>query len=258
MGWWRATALAVTTGFCVWTASATALAAEATPDTVHLTNGGRLRGTVSEEDPRTGVKIVLADGSVRSVPAADVRRVEYGSDAASAAPAPAPGSCACPPGASTGTVLLPSGATVACTCAAPAFYGPGGVAPAQGGPAAYPERVPTGETKGIKGLYIAGPIVLGVAWIATIGVTAGVAAERDKGEATAYACIPVAGPWVMLGSNLKTDDYVAPLVVSGVLQGSGLLMTILGVAIRRPVYRTAEATIAPYASSREVGVVGRF
>lgn len=47
-------------------------------DTVFLRDGGRLRGTVVEEIPGTGVSIQLPDGELRKVPAADVLRVEYG------------------------------------------------------------------------------------------------------------------------------------------------------------------------------------
>jgi hypothetical protein len=97
------------------------------------------------------------------------------------------------------------------------------------------------EKKGIKALIIAGPIVFAVAWITTIIVTSAVSTDEDKGTATSYAAIPLVGPWVMMGSDsLDTSDYTGALVVSGVVQTAGIIMTILGIAIRRerqvPVY----------------------
>jgi hypothetical protein len=61
-------------------ATIAALLAVAGPnlDTVFLRDGGRLRGTVVEEAPGTGVTVQLVDGELRKVPAADVVRVEYG------------------------------------------------------------------------------------------------------------------------------------------------------------------------------------
>ena len=57
--------------------------AERTLREVANARGRRLRGTVSEEDPKTGVKMVLVDGSTRTVPAAEVARVEHGALVAS-------------------------------------------------------------------------------------------------------------------------------------------------------------------------------
>jgi hypothetical protein len=47
-------------------------------DVVYLKDGGRIRGTVMEEQPDRGVTIRLADGSVRSVPTDEVKIVDYG------------------------------------------------------------------------------------------------------------------------------------------------------------------------------------
>lgn len=119
-------------------------------------------------------------------------------------------------------------------------------------------------TKGIPALYIVGPVVLGVAWITTIAVTSAVSADKDKSTAIPLSAIPVAGPWAMLGSDLDTKDYTVPLVISGVLQGSGLLCTVLGVSIRRRVPRYGfeldhgHASIAPFVTPGSVGVAGVF
>jgi len=59
-------------------------------DIVLLKNGGRLRGSVVEEDPQKGVRIKLADGTLRAVAASDVKEVQYGGKPATVvAPPPA-------------------------------------------------------------------------------------------------------------------------------------------------------------------------
>lgn len=68
-----------------------AAAQEAGPDTVVLTNGGRLRGIVMVDEP-SGVSVRLADGTVRQVPRADVQRVDYASSPASSPAATPKGS----------------------------------------------------------------------------------------------------------------------------------------------------------------------
>jgi hypothetical protein len=57
-----------------------ALLAGAAPvlDTVFLRNGGRVRGTVVEEDPARGVSIQLPTGELRTLLPAEIARVEYG------------------------------------------------------------------------------------------------------------------------------------------------------------------------------------
>ena len=63
-----------------------AILATAAPalDTVFLRNGGRLRGTVVEEDPAKGISIQLPTGEVRKLLPSDIARVEYGDGSAGA------------------------------------------------------------------------------------------------------------------------------------------------------------------------------
>lgn len=93
-----------------------------------------------------------------------------------------------------------------------------------------------GATEGILGLMIAGPITLGVAWLATIGVTAGIAEGSEAGTSIGLAATPLAGPWILMAG--EGSGYAAPLVVSGVLQAGGLTMLIVGLAVRHPVEPT--------------------
>jgi hypothetical protein len=88
------------------------------PDTVKLANGGRVRGTVVEEDPQKGVTLKLGDGTLRKIPAKDVKQVEYGADAAKqAAPSPAPAApgpiavTSSPPPAPVGYVMVNTGSS---------------------------------------------------------------------------------------------------------------------------------------------------
>lgn len=77
------------------------------PDTVMLTNGGRIRGTVTEEDPQNGVVIRLVDGTFRKLTAKEVKEVQYGSSAPSNV-TPQPVYQAQPPGiAYSGMTLAP-------------------------------------------------------------------------------------------------------------------------------------------------------
>src|ERR1700710_1298319 len=62
-------------------------------DTVFLASGGRVRGKVMEEDPKTGVSIKLLDGTVRTLKPPEVKQVVYAGAAAPvvvAAPVVAP------------------------------------------------------------------------------------------------------------------------------------------------------------------------
>jgi hypothetical protein len=59
-----------------------------------LTNGGRVRGTVMEEDPQRGTSVRLADGTVKQLAPSEVKQVIYGghvqTEAAPQAPPPTP------------------------------------------------------------------------------------------------------------------------------------------------------------------------
>jgi hypothetical protein len=78
---WCAAAL-----FC---AGLTCLAAPALADsTVHLKNGGFVRGDVMEVQPNVAVRVRMADGTVKQVAWAEIARIEE--DAAQPPPAPPP------------------------------------------------------------------------------------------------------------------------------------------------------------------------
>ena len=77
-----------------------ALALSAQPggyDTVLLTNGGVLRGTVVEDVPGADLVLLMPDGSTRKIPRAEVARVDWAAPPAQAAPPPPPGTPPPPP-----------------------------------------------------------------------------------------------------------------------------------------------------------------
>ena len=84
-------------------------------------------------------------------------------------------------------------------------------------------------------LYVVGPAMLAATWLTTIAVTAGVTPSHDVGRATAYAAIPVVGPWVMLGSGFNSMSYTPAVITSGIGQAAFLGMTLAGLTVRHDV-----------------------
>jgi hypothetical protein len=66
-------------------------------DTAYFVGGGRVRGTVIEENPKTGVKVRLLDGATQVYSPADVQRIEYADGTVSQRVPPAPPPPAVPP-----------------------------------------------------------------------------------------------------------------------------------------------------------------
>jgi hypothetical protein len=132
--------------------------------------------------------------------------------------------------------------------AAPATVGPPVPSADRGAPP------PATEKEGIKGLIIAGPITLGVAW--ALGIVGTLIADAD-GDLVGYAAIPLAGPWIMLADE-RTEDYAAALIVAGVLQAAGATMTVLGLTIRREVPVSVGASVVVTPTPGGVSIEGTF
>lgn len=78
-------------------------------DTVFLKNGGRVLGTVVEEDPGRGVSIRLPGGEQRNLKPSDVYRIRYGDGTVKTyGDLPPPAEVAPPPPAAAGTEPQPS------------------------------------------------------------------------------------------------------------------------------------------------------
>lgn len=188
--------------------------------------------------------------------------------ATSAPPAAAPPPAAPPP--STVTPTQPTSPQMGTQPPPPAYPAPhyqgqpGQPYPAPGQPVGYRT-----ETQGIKGLYIAGPIVFGAIYAIGIPLAAGISAAAGADDPGAHAgvmAIPIAGPFLEAGGVVdeESSEGAPALVAMGVLQIAGITMTILGLTIRRekkvPVYGIPlvegpiTATLSPLASPEMAGV----
>lgn len=90
----------------------------------------------------------------------------------------------------------------------------------------YAER----QSSGIPEIWVPGLITFTLAWGATIGITAGTGGQGDQ---IAFAAIPAFGPFILLGHERTGDDYIAPLILSGVFQTAGLGFFIAGLAMTK-------------------------
>ncbi len=121
-------------------------------------------------------------------------------------------------------------------CQVPAVSPATSVSPASAtGPVAvYPRQV---ERRGILGLWLPGLIGETLTLATTIIVTAGVADSSVRGEALGYSCIPILGPFIMLGNpgGLDTREYQGALVASGILQIASTTLLIVGLVVKHQV-----------------------
>jgi hypothetical protein len=184
-----------------------------------LNNGGRIRGTVMEEHPQTGVRIQLADGEVRQVAASEVQRVEYGPR--EPAP-PAPDATAAPaqpaPPAAPAPITQPQ---------------PIGAAPVTGYGA--PMAIPPMTERRSKGAMIAGIVLLPLGFVAAAmgGVITGVDDEcLDDPKDCAYS-VPILwgfGSALMI-SGIVLVSVGAPKVEVGSAKSITLSPTPGGMAL---------------------------
>jgi hypothetical protein len=124
-------------------------------DVILLNNGGRVRGVVVEEDPQTGVRIKLLDGTIRTIKRADIREVRYHGEPAApptpvAAPPPTPVAAPAPaPAAPTPTPTPEPAPTPVAPLPPPAPFWPAPIpAPAPApAPAWTPEPAPENHHK---------------------------------------------------------------------------------------------------------------
>ena len=113
-------------------------------------------------------------------------------------------------------------------CSAPVIATPPAAPPA--GPEVRTEKKP------ITGLIIAGSVVFGVGWLVGGAITVGIdAADGSVSEASAFTFIPLAGPWIVLGTESPSTGQASGLVAQGVLQIGGLAMLIVGATVRKDV-----------------------
>ncbi|HET8540327.1 MAG TPA: hypothetical protein VFL83_10695 [Anaeromyxobacter sp.] len=117
-------------------------ATEAPADNVYFLGGGRVRGTVIEENPRTGVKIRLLDGSIHTYSRDELVRIEYADGSVSRRVTPAPAAPAAAP--------APPPPVAAPPVAAPA------AAPPPARPAEKPQAFPLYLSLGVGATFLGG------------------------------------------------------------------------------------------------------
>jgi hypothetical protein len=81
-------------------------------------------------------------------------------------------------------------------------------------------------------LWISGVILLPVSFVLT-----GLAATSGGGpvDYILFNWIPLVGPWFAIGQDFVSDEEIAGSVLGGLAQATGLVLIILGIAIRRTV-----------------------
>jgi hypothetical protein len=220
-------------------------AAWADDDVVLLKNGGRVRGTVIQEDPVQGVRVRLPDGTIRAVKPAEVKQVLY-ADAAAAPTAKPAASPAAPP-ASAGAIHVevdgPAGRVTVDGGAVgrtPADVKAAGVGRHlvqidfdDGGTWRDTVLVQAGETSNVKlgepqrrstGMMVSGIVVTG---IATVLLVAGLAlvtqGESCYSNALGFGC----------HKNLPPTVYLAPISVA--LAAVGIPLWVVGARSTRAV-----------------------
>ena len=108
-----------------------------------------------------------------------------------------------------------------------------------------------------KGLVIGGAVTFGVSWLASAGYGSYLISqresdywERDDEEARPEMVlfVPLAGPWIALGTVEHDRREAAVFVAGGIVQAGGLAMLIAGVVAKQPVLvknKHAEVGIVP-------------
>jgi hypothetical protein len=229
-----------------WVAGVTILLAASSaqaddkPDTVVLKSGGRLRGTVMEEDPQRGVSIKLLDGTTRKVLPKEVDHVDYAAAASPPSIAPRP-----PP---TPAAPLPMALP-------PPMYMPVNV---EGNHS---------SSKSLTAVWVTGLVGFLVVYTAGIPITAAVAYGTHGDHPAASvgeACVPLAGAWIGLADSQpgETSGQKAAIVAAGIAQLTFATLFVVGLSVRHDSRETASGAhlfvsplLAPGATGGAVGGV---
>lgn len=126
------------------------------------------------------------------------------------------------------------------------------------------------ESRPNIGTIVSGAVLLGVGWITNF--IAGLPAGDDPFDSgvdhrwdtfRVVSLVPVAGPWVMLGLKPTSfsEDYWGPwLIINGLLQTTGFVLLVVGIATPSQVERGAYVQLVPHVAAGGGGVAidGRF
>jgi hypothetical protein len=124
------------------------------------------------------------------------------------------------------------------------------------------------ETRRYWPLLIGGGALFGAAWIGTIVIAGATADDGETGAAVGHAFVPVVGPMIMHSNGTAPEGTGGLLIVTGALQGLGLLTAFVGLTVESSMLvPTDEASpsdtglvVSPYGGPGKAGLVvtGRF
>jgi hypothetical protein len=159
--------------------------AEGASDTVYFLAGGRVRGTVIEEHPKTGVKVRLLDGTIQTYSRDDLVRVEYADGSVSRRVTPAPAAPALPPAVAPQPAAAPPFRVEETPQIFPIYLSLGVGATFLGGDAA--RSVPMSEVVQTEQAHLAGELGLRLSHSLALGVYGDVGGG-DPGKAVRAEC----------------------------------------------------------------------
>lgn len=229
---------------------ATIAHAEEPIDTVVLSNGGRVRGSVLESEPKTGTTIRMLDGTTRKLKPAEVTRVEYGEDSAPAPPPPA----SLAPIAASGAI---------------ASNGASPIPAAEGDPAHAPSnKMQIKMQMRSTPAFVTGTVLVSLG--AVLGIAGAIlfAANSQTKDASYQDCNTGLngglGPCATeheayTNSTGKTTGEVL-LVVGSLGMVTGLVIALVGGARvpAKPTVKTQALSLEPTVGARSVGLTMRF
>lgn len=123
------------------------------------------------------------------------------------------------------------------------------------------------STRGNRVMIWAGFGTTALGWVSltsyAFGTTmsCGLIGGENCGDDATFMILPVAGPWLALGTGQTLGLPPLMLVASGLAQAGGIVLSILGAAQRQPVLlRNRELTVVPIFAPgvQGVGVQSRF
>jgi hypothetical protein len=121
------------------------------------------------------------------------------------------------------------------------------------------------DTRIRKGLVIAGSVTFGSAWLLSAAVAAAFQDEhREEAEDFMPLFIPLAGPFITMGTADPVALATFTLVLDGLAQAGGLGMLIAGLAsqqkvwVRNPVGRVTVAPMVGADGKLGLGVIGEM
>lgn len=109
------------------------------------------------------------------------------------------------------------------------------------------------ETRSYWPLLVAGGSLFAAAWIGTIAAVGATAEDDDRGAAIGQAFVPAAGPVILHSSGKVPEDVSGLVIITGALQGLGLLTAFVGLTTESKVLTPTGAAAASLVITPLVG-----